>query len=140
MPLAIPVTLNHVNKAALDDYIQGKSYKVLLSNDTIVSTDDTIADLTEIAAGHGYSAGGPSTTVITVQDGADAYLRASQPTITASAGDIGPYTGIALYEVASSKIVAAYNEPSPVTIANGSSKTLQFNQTRGVLHWGDVEP
>lgn len=140
MAAAIPVTLNAVNKAVLDDYINGKSYKVYLSTDTIVSSDSNISDLTEIAAGNGYTAGGPSVSVTSTRLDNAAYLVAPQPTITASGGDIGPYTGIAIYETATGKLVAAYNEVSPVTIVSGSSKTLQFNQLAGFLHWGSVEP
>lgn len=140
MALAIPVTINAVNKAVLDDFIQGKTYKVYLSTDAIVSADDNISDLTQITPGNGYADGGPSVVVTVVQDVVNAYLVAVQPTITASGGTIGPYTGIAVYEVATGKIVAAYNEVSPVSITSGASKTLQFNQTAGVLHWGSVEP
>jgi hypothetical protein len=123
----------------LDDYIQGKTYKVMLSTDAIVEADDNISDLTEIAAGSGYSAGGPTVAVTCFQDSRDAYLVAAQPTISASGGDIGPYTGIVIYEVAGGNIVGAYNEEAAFTIEDGSSRTIQFNQIRGFLHCGDVE-
>lgn len=141
MPAAVAETLYNVNKDAADDFIQGKTFRVMLCTGEIDgSIHDNISDLTEISAGNGYSAGGPSTTVTANQSGADAYFVATQPTITASGGDIGPYTGIAIYEVATGKLRGAWNEVTPVTIANGSSKTLQFNQAEGFMRWGRVEP
>jgi hypothetical protein len=129
MASAIPVTLNAVNKAALDDYIQDKTYKVYLSTDAVVSADDNISDLTEIAPGSGYSAGGVSVAATAHQDGSAAFLTIPQVTIEASGGDIGPYTGIAIY-----------NEVAPVTILDTTEKIIQFNQETGVLHWGSVVP
>jgi len=146
----LPITSNDLNKAVLDDFINGKSYSVMLCVNEIESTDDNISGLTEIPAGNGYPAGGPSVTVTCVQSGSKAYLVATQPTIAASGGDIGPYKGIAIYETASGRIVGPYNEVRPddmaeedwdgVTIANGTSKVIQFNQVNGFLSYGPVTP
>lgn len=140
MALALPGLLNQACYDILAAFIVGKSWKVYLSTDAVLATDTNISDLTEISAGNGYTAGGPATTVTVVQDGSTAYLVASQPTIAASGGSVGPYTGIAIYETATGKIRGRYNEVSPVTIANGSSKTIQFNQQTGFLHFGTVDP
>lgn len=139
--MALPETLWNVNKDLLTDAINGKSYKVMLTSAAIDGeTADNISDLTEISAGNGYSAGGPSTTVTVGQDESAAFLIASQPTLTASGGDIGPYIGIAVYEVGSGALRGIWNESGATTITNGSSLTPQFNQSSGFLHWGSVDP
>lgn len=140
MAVLIPVTLNHVNKAALDDFIQGKSYKVMLFTTAVLSTHDNISDLTEITAGHGYSAGGPAVAVTSHQDGSAAYVTAAQPTLAATGGNIGPYIGVGVYEVSGGKLVGGYNEPEAVTILSGASQVIQLNQLTGFFHWGSVEP
>lgn len=133
MANALPILLEDVTKAILDAFILGKSFKTMLFSAAIDGTGATnISDLTEIAAGHGYSAGGYGTTIASAQDGSAAYLVASQPTIAASGGDI-VYRSIAIYDVASGDLLAAYDEAGTTTVINGLSRVIEFDQTVGVL-------
>lgn len=135
-----PVTLKDVAKLMMDDFINAKTYKVMLFTTAVLASHNNISDLTEITAGHGYSAGGPSVVVTAWQDDSVAYITAAQPTLTASGGNIGPYIGVGIYEVATGKLVGAYNEDAAVTILSGASQVLQFNQSTGFFNIGSVDP
>lgn len=136
MALANVVEFIHVNRDVLTDFIGGKTWKCLLCSDVILSTDVNISSLTELATGNGYSAGGASITVAAVQDGIDAYLSVTQPTFTAAGGNIGPYRGIAIYAVATGRLLAGYNEIANTTILNGNARTIELNQPTGALFLG----
>jgi hypothetical protein len=141
MPAAIPSVPDNFAYLILIDFNNGKTYKVMLTNHVILpGTHFNISDLTEISAGNGYSAGGPSVTVTAEQSGANAFLKATQPTIAASGGTIGPYTGIALYETATGKIIGIANEVLPTIIPNSTSKTIEYNQDNGFIFIGALVP
>jgi hypothetical protein len=78
------------------------SAKVALSNTAIdVATADTFSDITEISAGFGYAAGGPTLdSEAYAETGAGTGIwqyTTSDEVITAASGDIGPFRYSALY-------------------------------------------
>lgn len=72
--------------------------KFMLTN-TAPSLANTVkADLTEIAAGNGYTAGGSAVTVTSsTQSGGTYSLVLSAWTVTASGGTVGPFRYLVLY-------------------------------------------
>ena len=110
------------------------SYKVALTLTAPDAAADTdFADLAEIAAGNGYSAGGAVTSVAVTQTGAQAKVTASDVTVTASGGAIAGWRYAVLYNATSGALVAYWDAGSTVTLADGSSATLDFDATAGVL-------
>ncbi len=117
--------------------LQSDDLKVLLTNGAPnAATHSLKADLTEISAGNGYSAGGPSLTITSrTQSGGTYKLVADDLVITASGGDIGPFQWIVLYDdtVANDPLIGFWNYGSALTLTDGSSLTLDFSASNGVL-------
>lgn len=112
--------------------------KVYLSNATPDAAADAVkADLAEIAAGNGYTAGGNvATATSSVQTGGIYKLVLSDPaTWTATAGVIGPFQYIVLYNETSANddLIAWWDFGSALTISAGDSFTVDFDPTTGVL-------
>src|SRR6476646_7861998 len=73
--------------------------KVMLTNTAPVATNAVFGDLTEVAAGNGYTAGGntASITSYTQTSGTGKLILADPATWTASGGSIGPFRYAVLY-------------------------------------------
>src|SRR5687767_1422199 len=72
--------------------------KILLTNSAPAAGNSIKADLTEISAGNGYSAGGPTATVSASSQTSGTYkLVLDDLTITASGGSVGPFRYFVLY-------------------------------------------
>src|SRR5512146_266338 len=67
--------------------------KVMLTNTAPVATNAVLADLTEIAAGNGYSAGGATVGTITGAQASGTFklVGGTDPVFTAAGGTIGPF-------------------------------------------------
>lgn len=112
--------------------------KVYLSNATPDAAADAVkADLAEIAAGNGYTAGGNvATATSSVQTGGIYKLVLADPaTWTATAGVIGPFRYVVLYNETSANddLIAWWDFGSTLTISAGDSFTVDFDPTTGVL-------
>lgn len=113
--------------------------KVMLVNTAPVATNSVKADLTEIAAGNGYSAGG-NTAAITSwsQTSGTAKLVLADPaTWTASGGSIGPFRYAVLYNDSPTSpadpLIGYWDYTSSITLAAGETFTVDFDATNGVL-------
>lgn len=104
--------------------------KVVLSNTLIDVTDSSLADLTEISAGFGYTAGGVAATQSSSSQSGGTYsLVMAVITITASGGAIGPFQYVALINTtASNKIIAFFDRSAPLTLADGASYTINAGE------------
>ncbi len=110
--------------------------KILLTNTAPVATNTVKANLTEISAGNGYSAGGPTCTVSSSAQTSGTYkLVIDDLTITASGGSIGPFRYFTLYNdtATNDELIGWYDYGSSITLANGESITVDFSATNGVL-------
>lgn len=116
--------------------LQTDTLKILLTNVAPVATNTVKANLTEISAGNGYSAGGPSATVASSSQTSGTYkLVLDDITITASGGSIGPFRYFVLYSdtAANDELIGWWDYGSSVTLANGESITVDFSATNGAL-------
>ena len=113
------------------------SLKVMLSNTAPVATNSVKTDITEIAAGNGYTAGGNVASVSSSAQTSGTYkLILSDPaTWTATGGSIGPVRYAVLYnDTATSKeLIGWWDYGSSVTLATGETFTVDFDPTNGVL-------
>lgn len=111
--------------------------KVLLTNTAPVATNSVKADLTEISAGNGYTAGGNSASVSSSSQTAGTYklVLADPATWTASGGSIGPFRYAVLYNdtAASDDLIGWWDYGSSVTLADGETFKVDFDPTSGVL-------
>jgi hypothetical protein len=114
--------------------------KVMLVNTAPAATNAVKADLTEISAGNGYTAGGNTATLSSWgQTSGTAKLVLADPTLwTASGGSIGPLRYAVLYNdtpTSPADPLIGYWEYSGgnITLASGETFTVDFDPTNGVL-------
>lgn len=111
--------------------------KVMLTNTAPVATNTIKANLTEISAGNGYTAGGNTATVTSSSQTSGTYkLVLGDPTTwTASGGSIGPFRYAVLYNdtATNDELIGWWDYGSSVTLAAGESFTVDFDPSTGVL-------
>ena len=105
--------------------------KVMLSNTAPVATNAVKADITEIAAGNGYSAGGSSCAGSGTRSTATFTLNGTNVTWTASGGTIGPFQYVVHYNdtqtTPAKPLINWWDYGSALTLQNGDSFTVKFN-------------
>ena len=112
--------------------------KVMLTNTAPVATNSVKADLTEISAGNGYSAGGNTLTISSSAQTSGTYKLVLADTVfTASGGSIGPFRYAVLWNDTPTSpadpLIGWYDYGSAVTLATTETFTVDFDATNGVL-------
>ena len=110
--------------------------KVMLSNTAPLASNAVKADITEISAGNGYSAGGTQATVASSAQSSGTYtLKLNDVTFTASGGSIATFRYAVLYNAtpASGNLLGWYDYGTTITVTSGNSFTVDFDGTNGVL-------
>jgi hypothetical protein len=110
--------------------------KVMLSNTAPAATNAVKTDITEIAAGNGYTAGGTQATLVSsAQSGGTYTLKLNNVTFTAAGGSIGPFRYCVLYNAtaASGNLIGWYDYGTALTVTSGNAFQVQFDPTNGVL-------
>jgi hypothetical protein len=111
--------------------------KVLLTNTAPVATDAVKADLTEISAGNGYTAGGATASITSSAQTSGTYklVLGDPATWTASGGTIGPLRYAVLYNdtATNDELIGWWDYGSSITLADGESFAVDFDGTTGVL-------
>ena len=110
--------------------------KVMLTNSAPLSTNTIKANLTEIAGGNGYTAGGHVLTVTSSSQALGVYkLIVSDIVITASGGSIGAFRYAVIYNdtAASDELIGYFDYGSSLTLASGESFTIDFDATNGLI-------
>jgi hypothetical protein len=110
--------------------------KVMLTNTAPVATNAIKTDITEIAAGNGYTAGGTSATLVSsAQSGGTYTLKLNNVTYTASVGSIGPFRYAVLYNSTpvAGNLIGYWDYGTNLTVTAGNSFQVQFDGTNGVL-------
>jgi type IV pilus biogenesis protein CpaD/CtpE len=116
--------------------LQSDTLKVMLTNTAPVATNAVKADITEISAGNGYTAGGTQATLVSSSQSSGSYtLKLNNVTFTASAGSSGPFRYCVLYNStpASGNLIGWYDYGAALTITASNSFQVQFDPTNGVL-------
>ena len=113
------------------------TFKVMLTNTLPVATYDTFDDLTEIAAGNGYTARGTATTISHSRSSGTSKIVGTDVVFTASGGTIGPFRYAVLYRDtgvnATSWLIAWWDYTSSITLASGETFTVDFDATNGIF-------
>lgn len=118
--------------------LQNDALKIVLTNSAPDAADAVLADLTEIAGGNGYSAGGAAATVASSgQTGGTYKLVLDDVTVTASGGSVGPFRYFVLVDDTptspANPLIGWWDYGSSLTLADGESITVDFDGTDGVL-------
>lgn len=110
--------------------------KVMLTLTAPVSTNTVKADLTEISAGNGYTAGGTQATISSSSQTTSLYkLVLADVVFTASGGAIANFRYAVLYNdtATSDELIGFWDYGSTVTLASGEAITVDFDASTGVL-------
>jgi hypothetical protein len=112
--------------------------KVGLTNTLPVNTNTVYANITEIAAGNGYSAGGTQATFVSGAQTSGTYkLTLNDVTFTAAGGSFGPFRYAVLYNDTPTSpadpLIGWWDFGSNVTITSGNSFLVDLDGTNGVL-------
>jgi hypothetical protein len=113
--------------------------KVLLTNTAPTSANAVKADLTEISAGNGYTAGGASVGTLTGAQSSGTFklVGGTDPAWTASGGTIGPFRYMVLYDDTPTSpadpLICWWDFGSSITLNAGETYTFDIDQTNGVL-------
>ncbi len=113
------------------------TFKVMLTNTAPVATNTIKANITEISAGSGYTAGGTATTISTSVASGVAKVVGTDVTFTASGGSIGPFRYAVLYNDTPSSpadpLIAWWDYGSSITLADTEQLVVDFDATNGVF-------
>jgi hypothetical protein len=111
--------------------------KVMLTLTAPVATNTVKADLTEIAAGNGYTAGGNTAAQTTSAQTSGTYklVLADPTTWTASGGAIANFRYAVLYNdtATNDELIGWWDYGSTVTVNTGETFAVDFDPTNGVL-------
>lgn len=116
--------------------LQSDTLRVMLTNSAPVATNSVKANLTEISAGNGYTAGGTACTVSSSAQTSGTYkLVLADVTITASGGVIGPFRYVVLYDdtATNDELIGWWDYGSSITLADTETFTVDFDGTAGVM-------
>lgn len=110
----------------------------MLTNTAPVATNSVFANLTEISAGNGYTAGGTATTISSsVQTTGTYKLIITDVVFTASGGSIGPFRYVVLYNDTPTSpadpLIGWYDYGSSISLNAGETFTVDFDASGGVL-------
>ena len=108
--------------------------KIALSNTAPVATNTIFGDITEIAAGNGYTAGGDDTTNTWSENPAGTGAMVTVDVVfSASGGSIGPFRYVVMYNDTPTSpvdpLIGWWDHGSAVTLADGETFTVDFGAT-----------
>jgi len=100
-----------------------------------VATNAVFADITEISAGNGYTAGGATVTVTPSNSSGVEKLSGTNLTITASGGSIGPFRYLVFYDATQTTplkpLISFGDLGSTYTLNAGDVLNVNFDGTNG---------
>lgn len=125
----------------LDDLAEGvfalgsDTLKIALTNTApVVATDHQFSDISEIAAGNGYTAGGQALDNVASSQTAGVYtLAADDEVFTAAGGTMATFRYVVLYDddAANDELIGYWDKGAAVSLADGVPFTVGF--TGGIV-------
>lgn len=113
------------------------TYKVALTNTVPSSTMAVLANITEIAAGSGYSSGGGTTSITVAGTSGVTTVIGSDVTFTAAGGTIATFRYAVFYDstnsVSSGPLIAWWDSGAAQSITDGNSFVVDVSTTTGVF-------
>lgn len=107
--------------------LSADTFKVALTNTAPSLADSVLADLTQITAGNGYTAGGATATCTWTESGGTAtFALSADVTFTASGGAMATFRYLELYNdtAANDELIGHLDYGTAVNLADGESFTL----------------
>tara|TARA_R110000850_G_scaffold275237_1_gene414233 strand:+ start:505 stop:921 length:417 start_codon:yes stop_codon:yes gene_type:complete len=131
-------TYNKYNQTIADVFnkkhdFSADTFKYALSNTLPSLADNTLAQVSEISAGNGYSAGGTQVVITssTQAGGVLSVIPTADVVFTASGGSIGPFQYVSFYNSTPSGglTVSYFDRGSPVTLLDTETFTVDVQAT-----------
>jgi len=115
--------------------LSADALKVMLTNTVPVRTNTVASNITEIAAGNGYTAGGNAAALTScAQTGGVLTLVLANPaTWTAAGGSVGPFQYAVIYNSTNNALIAWFDYGQAVSMSPPDNFSVQFSSTTGVL-------
>lgn len=116
----------------------GHTLKVALTNTAPnASTNTVFADITEISAGNGYTAGGEDIANDYTESSGTGTLTATDVVFTASGGSIGPFRYAVIYNDTPTSpadpLICYYDYGSSITLADTETFTVDFGASLATI-------
>lgn len=109
----------------------GHVFKIFLTNEQPLVGDTLKADMVEIGAGNGYTAGGEDTLNTLAEAAGTATVTGTKVVWTAAGGSIGPFQFVVLYNDTATApldaLVSWWDRGSALTLLAGETFTVKFN-------------
>ena len=108
----------------------------MLTNTAPTSSNTVKANISEISAGNGYTAGGTAATQSSSAQSSGTYkLVLNDVVFTATGGSIGPFRYVVLYNDTASndELIGFWDYGSSITLSDTETFTTDFDSTAGVL-------
>lgn len=111
------------------------TFKVMLTNAAPVATNTAISDITDIAAGNGYTAGGSASAITDSTLAGVAKVVGTNVVFTAAGGSIGPFRYAVLYNAtaAGGPLIAWWDYGANLTLADTETLTVVFDAVNGIF-------
>src|SRR5258708_21754675 len=112
--------------------LNSDTLKIMLTNAAPVASNTIKANLTEITAVNGYTAGGSVATFVSGAQTSGTYKLILSPVVfTAVSGSFGPFEFAVLYNstTASGNLVAFWDYGAPLTLTSGNNFTVSLDRS-----------
>lgn len=112
------------------------SLKIMLTDVAPVATNTVKANITDITAANGYTAGGSVAAYVSDAQTSGTYKLILSPVVfTASGGSIAQFRYAVIYNstTGSGNLIGWYDYGAEINITNGNSFTVALDQTAGVF-------
>lgn len=125
--------IEQLGKGVHQLHAAGHTLKVYLSNEAPLATDTVKADIAEILAGNGYTAGGADIQNDASESGGTLSVTAVDVVFTAAGGTIGPFRYAVIYNdtptIPADPLIAHYDYGSAITLQDSETFTVDFGAT-----------
>lgn len=110
--------------------------KIILTNTAPVAGNTQYSNITELAAGNGYTTGGITVTVSSSSQTAGAYKYiVTNPSPWTATGAMGPFRYVVMYNFTATnkELLGYWDYGSSITLNNTETFTVTFDGTNGVI-------
>ena len=109
--------------------------KVMLTNSAPSAANTVKANITEISAGNGYTAGGTQADISSSSQTSGTYKLVLADVVFTASGAVGPFRYVVLYNdtATNDELIAYADYGSSVSLANGETFTVDFDAVNGAI-------
>ena len=117
--------------------LNADTLKIMLTNTAPVATNAVFADLTEISAGSGYSAGGAAVANRAYSQTSGVGKLTGDDVVWTASGTVGPLRYAVLYNDTPTSpadpLIGWWDRGTSITLASGDTFTVDLDQVNGIL-------